>query len=143
MAARVALWTVTGLAFVLSVMGMFSVGILVLPVAVALLVLSVVVTARRPGSWPSVAGVGLALAAGLAWLGWVLATSGPSQLSCSGSSDGPTTCTSRGRVVDPDAVEWANAVPWFAAATVAAVVTGVLYVLAMARTRSRAPVVGR
>lgn len=71
---------------------------------------------RRPGSWPAVAGLGVALALGVAWLGWVDATSGPSQLDCSGSSDAPTVCRSGGEVVDPDAVDWAVAAPWFGVA---------------------------
>jgi hypothetical protein len=118
-----ALWTLTGLAGVLTVMGMFSIGIFVLPFAIALLVLSVVLTSRAPQSWPAVAGLGLALAVGLIWLGWVLATSGPSELSCSASSDGPTTCTSNGVPIDPTAIEWVRAVPWFAAAFAVALLT--------------------
>ncbi|MFC7486866.1 hypothetical protein ACOCJ7_11555 [Knoellia sp. CPCC 206453] len=125
-----ALWTLTGLAGVLTVMGMFSIGIYVLPVAIALLVLSVVLTTRAPDSWPAVAGLGLALAVGLIWLGWVLATSGPSELSCSGSSDGPTTCTSNGVPIDPNAIEWVKATPWFAAAFAVALLTFVSYAAA-------------
>ncbi|MFC7491788.1 MULTISPECIES: hypothetical protein [unclassified Knoellia] len=121
--ALFALWALTGLVGVLTLLGMFSIGIFVLPVAVALLVVSIVRTAHAPDGWPAIAGLGLALAVGIAWLGWVLATSGPSAMSCSGGADLPTTCTSGGRVIDPDAVEWATAAPWFAAASVVVLLT--------------------
>lgn len=137
-----ALWTLTGLAGVLTFMGMFSIGIFVLPVAIALLVLSVVLTSRRPGAWPAATGLGFALAVGLVWLGVVLATSGPSQMTCWGSSDGPSQCTSNGVPINPDAMAWATAAPWFVGALVVAVATGAIYVLA-ARTRSSADGVGR
>jgi hypothetical protein len=124
------LWTLTGLAWLVTFLGMFSIGIFVLPVAVGLLVLSIVLTTRRPGEWPAIAGLGLALSVGVAWLGWTLAAAGPSELSCSGSSNGPAVCTSGGRVVDPDAVDWGVATPWFAAAFAVALVTLVSHRLA-------------
>lgn len=138
------LWTLTGLAWVLTFMGMFSIGIFVLPVAVGLLVLSIVRTLQRPGWWPAMAGLGVALSVGVAWLGWTLASAGPSQLSCSGSSDGPTVCTSGGKVIDPDAVDWAVATPSFVMAGVIALVSVVGYALLAARsTRASAAIVGR
>lgn len=146
MLVLVGLWVLTGLAWVLTVMGMFSIGIVVAPFAVALLVLAVLRTSRRPGGWWSLAGLGFALAIGLGWLGWVLATSGPAEMACSGSSNGPTTCTSDGAVVDPNVIEWATATPWF----VAAAVLGVASLAALAHlpaaaasTRSSAAGVGR
>ncbi|WP_353950641.1 hypothetical protein V6K52_13500 [Knoellia sp. S7-12] len=117
--ALLALWTLTGV-----------------------VVLSVVLTSRRPGGWPAVTGLGFALAVGLVWLGWVLATSGPSQMTCWGSSDGPSQCTSNGVPIDPDAIAWATAAPWFVGALVIAVATGAIYVLS-ARTRSSADGAGR
>lgn len=141
-AGLLALWTLTGLAGVLTFMGMFSIGIFVLPFAIGLLALSVVLTSRRPGSWPAVTGLGFALAVGLVWLGWVLATSGPSQMTCWGSFDGPSQCTSNGVPIDPDAIAWATAAPWFVGALVIAVATGAIYVLT-ARTRSSAEGAGR
>lgn len=143
MPVLVGLWTLTGLVWVLSVMGMFSIGIFVLPVAIALLVTSTILTARRPHNWPSVAGLGLALAVGMTWLGWVLATSGPSEISCSGGSNAPLTCTSNGLPIDPNAVEWGVVAPWFGAAIVVAVSTVAAFYLAAMRTRSSAAMPGR
>lgn len=125
------LWALTGSAFVLSFLGMFSIGIFVLPFAVALLVWAIVLTVRRPESWPSIAGLGLALALGLVWFGTILGGSARfDQLSCSGGSDVPMTCTSYGQVVDPDAFEWANATPWFAAAFAVGLLTFVSHAAA-------------
>ena len=135
-----ALWALTGSAGVVSVLGMFSIGMFVAPLALALLAVAVVLTARRPGSWPSMAGLGLALAAGLAWLGVVLARADPSTGSCSATPDGVVTCVSEGRPVAPDAFVTAAAVPWFAAAGVVAALTFAGYTAA--RTRARASGVG-
>ena len=131
----VGLWALTGAAWVLTFMGMFTIGIFVAPVAVALLVLSILLTVRRPDGWPAVAGLGISLTGGIVWLGTVLATAGPSQLSCAGSSGGPTVCTSQGRVVDPDAFQWGVAAPWFLAAVLVAVATGATFVLAQRQVR--------
>lgn len=134
------LWVLAGLACVVSVVGMFSIGILVAPLALGLVAVAVVVTVRRPGSWPAVAGLGLALAAGIAWLGVVLARSGPATGSCSATADGVVTCLSEGRPVAPDAFATAMALPWFVAAALVAALTLAGY--AAARTRVRAAGVG-
>ncbi|EAP97737.1 hypothetical protein JNB_19743 [Janibacter sp. HTCC2649] len=122
------LWMLTGLAGVLALMGMLTIGIFVLPIAIALLVLSIILTERRPNGWPAVAGLGLSLAAGLIWLGWVLATAGPNDISCSGGSDVPTTCTSNGVPIDENAIAWAKAIPWFAAAAAVVLLSCLGYV---------------
>lgn len=138
------LWTLTGLAWVLTFMGMFSIGIFVLPVAIGLLVLSIIRTVQRPSRWPAIAGLGLAFSVGVAWLGWTLASAGPSEMSCSGSSNGPTVCTSGGRVIDPDAVDWSIAIPWLVVASVIALVSVAGYfVLAAVSTRLSAATLGR
>ena len=135
-AALLALWTLTGLAGVVTVLGMLSIGIVVAPMAVALLVLSVVLTARRPGSWPSVAGLGFALAFGLAWFGVFLGRADPSEGSCSATADGVVTCLSDGRVVVPGSFESAAAAPWFVAAVILALLTLAAYVVASSRVRA-------
>ena len=139
----IGLWALTGTAWVVTFLGMFSIGIFVLPIAIELLVTAIVLTSRRPGGWPSMAGLGVALAAGLVWLGWIIASPGPSQLSCSGSSDGPTQCTSNGLPVDPNAVDWTAAAPLVVAAAVVTVLSVVAYSLAAASTRSSAAIPGR
>ncbi|WP_147061633.1 hypothetical protein [Knoellia locipacati] len=128
-AAFLVLWTVTGLLWVVTVAGLLTIGIFVAPLAAALLVLAIVLTVRRPGSWPAVAGLGLALAAGLVVLGLFLGSASPSQGSCSATPDGVETCTSGGLAYDPDAFAWRTGAPWFAAAAVVAVLTVVGYVV--------------
>lgn len=110
-----ALWTLTGLACVVTVLGMFSIGIFVAPVTIALVVLSVVLTSRHPGSWPAVAGLGLALAVGLVWFGVFVGSGSPTSGSCSSSPSGVETCTSGGQPYDPNAFRSDVAIPWFAA----------------------------
>lgn len=138
------LWVLTGLAFVLTFMGMFSIGIFILPVAVGLLVVSIVLTTRRPAGWPALAGLGVSFAAGVAWLGWTVAGSARfDEVSCSGGSNQPTVCTSHGRVIDPDSVDWVAAAPWLGAAALIAVVSVVFYAVATSMTRSNAAMLGR
>lgn len=86
------LWTLTGFTWLLAFMAMFSIGIFIVPVAIGLSVAAILLTVRRPGSWPSIAGLGLAFAAGVAWLGWTLASWDPEAGSCWESSEGVTTC---------------------------------------------------
>ncbi|KGN31954.1 hypothetical protein N802_19100 [Knoellia sinensis KCTC 19936] len=137
------LWFVTGLACVLTVIGMFSIGIFVAPVALGLLALSVVLTSQSPGAWPAIAGLGLAAAVGLAWLGWIFATSGPAEMSCFGDSTGAEICTSNGRLVDPGAIEWGVAVWWFVASVATGVAAMVAYAVAASRTRSSVARLGK
>jgi len=134
-AALLALWTVAGLLWVVTVAGLLSIGLFVAPLAGALLVLAIVLTVRRPGSWPAVAGLGFALAAGLVGLGLFLGSAGPSQGSCSATPDGVETCTSGGLAYDPDAFVWSTGAPWFATAAVVAVLTVVAYVALRRVTR--------
>ena len=134
-AALLVLWTVTGLLGLVTVGGLLTIGLFVAPLAAALLVLAIVLTVRRPGSWPAVAGLGFALAAGLVALGIVLGSTSPSQGSCSATPDGVETCTSGGRSHDPDVFGWSAGTPWFAAAAVVAALTVVAYVALRRVTR--------
>ena len=127
-AALLVLWAVTGLLGVVTVAGMLTIGLFVAPFAAALLVLAIVLTVRRPGSWPAVAGLGLAMAACFVGLGLFLGSAGPSQGSCAATPDGVETCTSGGLAYDPDAFRWSTAVPWFAAAALVTALTLVAYV---------------
>lgn len=123
------LWTVAGLLWLVTVAGLLTIGIFVAPLAAIVLVLAVVLTVRRPGSWPAVAGLGLALAVGLVGLGLFLGSASPSQGSCSATPDGVETCTSGGLAHDPDAFVWSTGAPWFVAATVVAALTVAGYVV--------------
>lgn len=110
-----ALWLLAGLTTALSFFGMLSIGIFVLPFAAALVILAVWMTTRGPGRWPSVAGMGAAFGLALVWFGVVLGRSSLSAVTCRGSSDGPTVCTTAdGRPWDPDAFQWPSAAPWLA-----------------------------
>ncbi|MDT0213738.1 hypothetical protein Q9R29_07540 [Rothia sp. ARF10] len=127
--ALLALWAAGGVAAVVSVAGLLSIGLFVAPLAALLLVTAVVLTARRPGSWPAVAGLGFALSAALGALGATLGSAAPSSGSCSATSDGVVTCTSGGAALDPDAFAWARAAPCFVAAVVVAVLTAAGYLV--------------
>lgn len=135
-----ALWVLTGSAWVVSVLGMLSIGILVAPPALALLALSVVLTVRRPGTWPSVAGVGVALTLGLGWMGLVLGRADPATGSCSATADGVVTCVGDGPAAAPGGFAGVVAAPWFVAAALVMALTVAAY--AAARTRVRAAGVG-
>lgn len=137
------LWALTGMALVITVLGILSIGIFVAPFAMALLVLSIILTVRTPGSGPAVAGLGLALAIGFVWFGVSLGSGSPSSGSCSSSPSGVETCTSGGQPYDPNAVDWSAAAPWFGAAVVVAVSTVAAYWFAASRTRSSAGMLGR
>lgn len=131
-----ALWTLTGMLGVVTVLGMFSIGIFVLPLAFASFGVALWLTIKQPSRWPSTFGLGLAAALGLAWFGVVMARSSPSEMSCSGSSDGPTICTSDGVPMDPNPFDLVAAAPWFGLALVAFVGTAVLMALFLVpRTR--------
>lgn len=129
------LWALTGTACVVSVLGILTIGVFVAPVALALLALSVVLTMRRPDRWPSVAGVGVALAFAIGWIGLVLSRADPSTGSCSATPDGAVTCVSEGRVLVPGGFATAVAAPWFAAAAVVLVATVAAYLAASTRVR--------
>lgn len=112
-----ALWVLVGLAGALTLLGMFSIGMFVLPVAAALLACAVWLTLRGADRWPAMAGLGVAAAAALAWLGVVLAQADPASGSCSGSPGGPVVCTDgAGQPWDPGSFAWAVGLPWFIAA---------------------------
>ena len=130
------LWALTGLAGVVSVLGILTIGVFVAPVALGLLAMSLVLTLRRPDRWPSVAGVGVALALGIGWLGVVVGRADPSTGSCSATPEGAVTCVSGGRVVVPGGFATAVAAPWFAAAAVVLVVTVAAYLVASTRVRA-------
>lgn len=137
------LWALTGMALVVTVLGILTIGIFVAPFAMALLVLSVILTVRTPDTWPAVAGLGLALAIGFVWLGVSLGTGSPSSGSCSSSPSGVETCTSGGQPYDPNAIDWSAAAPWFGAAVVVAMSTVAGYWFVASRTRSSAAKLGR
>lgn len=121
------LWTLAGMASVVTVLGILSIGIFVAPVAIALVVLAVVLTSRQPGSWPTVAGLGVAIAVGFVWFGLSLGSGSPAEGSCSSSASGEMTCTSGGQPYDPDAFRSEVAIPWFAAGGSVALLTFVSY----------------
>lgn len=106
------LWALTGAVGLVSVFGILSIGAYVLPFAIAACCLAVWLTVPHPDRWPSVTGVGVALGAAVAWVGSVIGTASPDQVSCSGSSNGPTTCTSHGLPYDPQAFAWSTAAFW-------------------------------
>ena len=123
--ALLGLWALTGLAGAVTVLGLLSIGLLVAPLALGLLVVATVLTARHPALWPCVVGVATGPAAALVWLGVVLGGSDPASGSCSATADGVVTCTSDGRAIVPGGFEAALALPWFvAAAVVLAVAVG-------------------
>ncbi len=122
-----ALWALTGLALVVTVLGILSIGIFVAPFAIALLVWAIVLTTRRPDNWPAVAGLGLALAVGFVWFGVFMGTGSPSSGSCSSSPSGVETCTSGGQPYDPGAFRTREAAPWLAAGGSIALLTFVTY----------------
>ena len=128
-----ALWVLTGLTGALSFLGMLTIGIFVAPFALALFVTATILTARRADRWPALAGLGIAAAIALAWLGNVLGHSLPSSGSgtCTAVPGGappgtPSTCVSfdeNSRPFGPQAFQWGAAWPWFLAAAVLAVLT--------------------
>ncbi len=145
--ALLALWTLAGCACVIAFLGMFTIGVFVAPFAMALMVVAILLTVRRPGRWPAAAGLGFALALGLVWLGVVLGHTGPQSASgsCSATTDGVQTCESGGRTWVPGAFDEAAALPWFVAAGIVAMLTVVAYAVARrvaASTVSRAAGVG-
>ena len=132
------LWFAAGMSGAVSFMGMFSIGLFVLPVALALLIAAVLLTATHLSYWPSVLGFGLAGGVGLMWLGYVLGTAGPDQISCSGSSNGPTTCTSNGVPYDPNSIDWLSAAPWLVLGALVAIASVTAFVVLTRLTRGAA-----
>ncbi len=123
------LWALTGALALVSVFGILSIGAYVLPFAIAACCVAVWLTVPHPDRWPSVTGVGMALGAAVAWVGWVIGTASPDQVTCSGSSDGPTTCSSHGLPYDPGAFAWSSAALWLALGLVIAVASVAAFVI--------------
>lgn len=132
-AGLLALWTLAGLVSAVAALGILTVGVFVLPVGALLVVLAVRVTRREPGRWPAAAGLGIAAAVAVVWLGIVAGEASPSSGSCSSAPGGPVVCVDgQGRRFDPEAFAWGAAVPWFAGAALVAVASVATYLLARA-----------
>jgi hypothetical protein len=129
------LWVLAGAAGLLTLLGLLTIGIFVLPFAAILLGTALWLTLRGPGRLPTMAGSGVSLGLAVAWLGVVSGLASPETASgwCAQTPDGAQECQAVGPEgpFDPNAFDWAAAAPLLVmGSTLACVAVAAFLVLA-------------